>query len=81
MFLLRTTVGGGARHFKVVQKLFFSPFFHLSTVSSLIFDAESESVVRFEIGPAEVPFCPPELPFDPLPGPLAIFSHFSLKVG
>ena len=39
----------------MVQESVFDLFSHLATVSSLISNADSESIVRFEIGPAEVP--------------------------
>ena len=55
MFLHRATLGGGARHFRVVQESVFDLFSHLATVSSLISNADSESIVRFEIGAQEVP--------------------------
>ena len=55
MFLRRPTVGGGATQFKMVAARVFTFLFFVTSVSRLLFDGESESVVRFEIGAREVP--------------------------
>ena len=58
---------------------FFFTFFLLTTVSHSIFDADSESVVRFEIGLREVPKTTTRSAISPSYGPAGIFFIFFPK--